>query len=63
MKTWTDYKNHVKEIDSDTAKELAEIEANSKIISAMLQHSYSQAIAKQARAMDDVFYDLERSLK
>ena len=26
MKTWADYKNHVKKIDSDTAKELAEIE-------------------------------------
>ena len=45
MKTWADYKNHVKEIDSDTAKELAEIEENSKIISAMIQHSYGQAIA------------------
>ena len=63
MKTWEDYKNHVKEIDSDTAKELAEIEENAKIISATLQHSYSQAIAKQGRAMDDVFDDLERSLK
>ena len=63
MKTWADYKNHVKEIDSDTAKELAEIEENAKIISAMIQHSYAQAIAKQGRAMDDVFDDLERSLK
>ena len=63
MKTWADYKNHVKEIYSDTAKELAEIEENSKIISAMIQHSYAQAIAKQGRAMDDVFDDLERSLK
>lgn len=53
----------MKEVDSDTAKELAEIEENSKNISAMLQHSYSQAIAKQGRAMDDVFDDLERSLK
>ena len=30
MKTWADYKNHVKKIDSDTAKELAEIEENTK---------------------------------
>ena len=63
MKTWADYKNHVKKIDSDTAKELAEIEENTKIISAMIQHSYSQAIAKQGRSMDDVFDDLERGLK
>ena len=28
-----------------------------------LQHSYRQSIAKQGRAMDDVFDDLERSLK
>ena len=63
MKTWADYKNHVKKIDSDTAKELAELEENTKIISAMIQHSYSQAIAKQGRAMDDVFDDLERGLK
>ena len=28
-----------------------------------LQHSYQQSIAKQGRAMDDVFDDLERSFK
>lgn len=28
-----------------------------------LQHSYRQSIAKQGRAMDDVFDDLERGLK
>lgn len=48
MKTWADYKNHVKKIDSDTAKELAEIEENTKIISAMIQHSFLRLLQSRA---------------
>lgn len=37
MRTWDDYKNHVESIDSQTRKDLEEVEEVSVIISAMIK--------------------------
>ncbi len=46
MKNWNDYKKHVKDIDSITAKDIADIEEQAAIISAIIkarnEHGLSQ---------------------
>ena len=37
MVTWTEYKNHVREIDPEMGKDIDETEAISKIIGAMIE--------------------------
>ena len=41
MKTWNDYKEHVRTIDSETAKDIDEVENVSSIISAMTEQHTS----------------------
>ena len=37
MKTWNDYKEHVKAVDSEAAKDIEEIESLSAIITAVTE--------------------------
>jgi hypothetical protein len=37
MKTWNDYKKHVKEVDPETEREISRIEENTEIISAIIK--------------------------
>ena len=41
MKTWNDYKEHVRTIDSEIAKDIDEVENVSSIISAMTEQHTS----------------------
>ena len=41
MKTWNDYKEHVRVIDSETAKDIDEVENVSSVISAMTEQHAS----------------------
>ena len=36
MKTWNDYKKHVKEVDPEMGREISRIEENAEIISAIM---------------------------
>ena len=36
MKTWNDYKEHVREVDPEVSKDLEEVEELSKIVKAMV---------------------------
>ena len=37
MKNWSDYKEHVKGIDSDSSRDIADMEEQAKIISAVIK--------------------------
>lgn len=37
MKTWNDYKKHVKEIDPEMGREISKIEESTEIISAIIK--------------------------
>jgi hypothetical protein len=37
MRTWNDYKKHVKEVDPEIGREISRIEENTEIISAIIK--------------------------
>ena len=50
MRTWADYKNHVKEIDPEGKKSLEEIEAISAIVCAMIERRSALGISQRELA-------------
>lgn len=51
MKTWNDYKAHVKSIDPQTKNDIEEIEALSAIISAVIQQRKALGISQRDLAV------------
>ena len=47
MKTWNDYKEHVKKIDSASGRDLTEIEEQAKIISAVIEQRNSLGLSQR----------------
>ncbi len=47
MKTWNDYKNHVRAIDPDAAEDINEIESISRIISAMTAQRHELGLSQR----------------
>ena len=47
MKTWNDYKTHVKTIDTTAAAELEEMEALSAIVTAMIQQRKALGLSQR----------------
>lgn len=43
MKTWNDYKEHVKSVDPEIGKDMDEVENISAIVSAMVEQRTSRA--------------------
>lgn len=52
MKTWEDYKRHVKSIDADSKQEMEEIEMLSAIISSVIQKRMELGISQRALAAE-----------
>lgn len=50
MKTWNDYKEHVRNIDSQGERDLADIEAQSSIISAMIKQRNELGLSQRELA-------------
>lgn len=50
MKTWTDYKQHVKAVDPESAKDLDEAENISVIISAIVEQRTSLGLSQRELA-------------
>lgn len=50
MRTWTDYKEHVKKVDSEMSKDIEEIEEISSIISVMIAQRTSKGISQRELA-------------
>ncbi len=50
MKTWNDYKEHVKEVDPEGRKTMEEVEALSSIISAMIRQRNTLGISQRELA-------------
>lgn len=50
MKTWNDYKEHVKSIDSESKKNMEEIEALSSIVGAMIEQRNALGISQRELA-------------
>jgi len=47
MKTWNDYKEHVKKIDPASGRDLAEIEEQAKIISAVIEQRNALGLSQR----------------
>lgn len=47
MKTWNDYKDHVKATDPDAKKDLEEVEALSQIVSAMVAQRHTLGLSQR----------------
>ena len=47
MKTWNDYKEHVKKIDPTSGRDLAEIEEQAKIISAVIEQRNALGLSQR----------------
>lgn len=47
MKTWNDYKKHIKNIDSITGKEIEALEEQAKIISAMIEQRNALGLSQR----------------
>ena len=47
MKTWNDYKEHVRSIDSESGKDMDEIENISAIVSAMVEQRTSLGLSQR----------------
>ena len=47
MKTWYDYKEHVKKIDPASGRDLAEIEEQAKIISAVIEQRNALGLSQR----------------
>lgn len=50
MKSWTDYKEHVKRIDPQGERDLTEIEAQAAIISAMIEQRNKLGLSQRELA-------------
>ena len=50
MKTWDDYKQHVKEVDPDRGTDLDEIEELASIISAMITQRHALGLSQRELA-------------
>ena len=47
MKTWSDYKDHVKATDPEAKKDLEEVEAFSQIVSAMVAQRHTLGLSQR----------------
>ena len=47
MKTWNDYKEHVKKIDPSNGRDLTEIEEQAKIISAVIEQRNALGLSQR----------------
>lgn len=47
MKTWTDYKQHVNNIDSIRSNDLSEIEAQAEIITQIIQQRHALGLSQR----------------
>lgn len=47
MKTWNDYKKHIKNVDSITGKEIEALEEQAKIISAMIEQRNALGLSQR----------------
>ena len=47
MRTWEDYKNHVKGIDDNSKKEIEEIEELASIVSAMIEKRNAMGLSQR----------------
>lgn len=47
MKTWKDYKDHVKKIDASSGRDLTEIEEQAKIISAVIEQRNALGLSQR----------------
>ena len=50
MKTWNDYKEHVKAVDPVIAKDIEEVESISSIISAMVEQRTAMGLSQRELA-------------
>ena len=50
MKTWNDYKEHVKTVDPEAAKDMEEVEGISAIISAMVEQRTAMGLSQRELA-------------
>ncbi len=50
MKTWNDYKKHVKTVDPETAKNMEEVEGISAIVSAMVAQRTAMGLSQRELA-------------
>ena len=50
MPSWTDYKNHVREVNPEIAEDINEAEAISKIIGAMIEQRHDLNISQRELA-------------
>jgi predicted transcriptional regulator len=50
MATWSDYKNHIRETNSEISKDIDEIEAMSKIIGAMIEQRHNLSLSQRELA-------------
>lgn len=50
MRTWNDYKEHVKKVDPESKKDIEEIEALSSIVGAMIKKRNSLGISQRELA-------------
>ncbi len=52
MKTWDEYKKHVRSVDPEASKDLDEVEENSRIISAMIQRRNELGLSQRELAAE-----------
>lgn len=50
MATWTDYKNHVRETNSEIGKDIDEVEAVSRIVGAMIERRHDLDLSQRELA-------------
>lgn len=50
MKTWNDYKEHVREVDPEISKDLEEVEELSKIVKAMVEQRNALGLSQRELA-------------
>ena len=50
MKTWNDYKEHVREVDPEVSKALEEVEELSKIVKAMVEQRNALGLSQRELA-------------
>lgn len=54
MKTWNDYKKHVKEVDPETEREISRIEENTEIISAIVMPLLTTDVVRGLCTQEDL---------
>jgi len=50
MKTWNDYKDHVRAVDPEIAKDIDEVESTSAIVSAMIEQRNAMGLSQRELA-------------